>query len=33
MQDVHGEEPKRPIDEDFEEDGEGEGEFKEDEAL
>ena len=33
VQDVHGEEPIRPIDEDFEEDGEGEGELKVDEAC
>ena len=33
MQDVHGEDPIRSIDEDFEEDGEGEGELKVDEAC
>ena len=33
VQDVHGEEPIRPIDEDFDEDGEGEGELKVDEAC
>ena len=33
MQDVHGEEPLRPIDEDFEEDGDGEGELEVDEAC
>ena len=33
MQDVHGEEPTRPIGEDFEKDGEGESELKVDEAC